>query len=369
MIHLFNKIHLKGDHQVKYERDRIVISPMYGSLGVIDNSFVTMANDRKQGKVWYSATSYQQLIDTHFDNNENNFFTFLINYDPTKRLTLYVDIPTMLYILTKFYKTVLPKLDTETYGKLIKLIFLRINYIYGVGFLPFVKLPENIARDYRVQSMNVIDNITNIIQAWNSVTPWKITRDLRDKIVSNVSVEFQLAAYFAGINTSNTSKFKEKTVRMVKKQVIHDFVLDIKHTLLASFVNFDVLEPTANFDPFVDSLETFVTKFPKYKFLTDDKFTPENVDYVYRTYDMSELQQVANNVDKFLMYDVDPRIIKLLINTPTFEYLVNDDLLTNGHYTYNIGEYQESINCYIIDFVIDLYKKNQLDVLRQLAIG
>lgn len=369
MIHLFNKIHIKGDHQVKFERDRIVISPTYGSVGVIGDTFSTVVNDRPAGKIFYSTNTYGELISKHFNGDENAFFAFLVNYDPTKRLTLYVDLPTMFYIVTKFYKTIMPNLSVELFVKLIKLIFLRINYIFGVGFLPFLKLPATIAQEYRVASMNILDDIDQIIQQWNTTTPWSMTRAMKDKVAKGISVEFQLATYFAKQQWMYRAQFEQKTLRMVRKQLIHDFILDIKHTILASFVNLKVLEPTANFDPFVNTLDDFIAQFPQYKFLTDNNFSPENIDYVYRTYNIGSLGEIAAKIDTFFLYDVDPRIIKLLINNLTFDKLVEIDMMTTGHYCYNIGEYQESINSYMIDFIIDMKKTNQQDVLQQLAIG
>ena len=136
MIHLFNKIYLKGDHQIKLSRDRIVISPTYGGVGMYTTKFTTLVNKETPGEIQYSVRSLQELLDQHFNGSMDGFFRFLAGWNSSKRLTIYADIPTMIEIASVFYKTLFPKMTADGYVCLIRLILMRITYMFGAGFLP-----------------------------------------------------------------------------------------------------------------------------------------------------------------------------------------------------------------------------------------
>lgn len=368
MFHLFNKVYLKGDHQIKMERDRIVISPTYAAVNVLTAKFASAANETSVGEVYFAGRTLKELVDNNFGGNESKFFAYLIAFDPSKRLTIYVDLPTMGYLVTRFYKTLFPKMSEETFIKLFKFVFLRINYIYGVGYLPFVKLPEIRAEEYRVQSADLVNNVETLKQHWATIKPWRMIRSQKDTIVKGAGVEYQLATHFTKDKWLGKQEFQDKIVVMMKKQIVHDYALDIKHRILSSFVNLKLLEPTATFDPFVNTIEDFIAQFPEYSFLTDDKFVPDNYEYVWKNYDMDVLLAVRNKFESFCPYQIVPQRQEFLTNDLSFDKIINYEVGSQARYAFTADTYQETVNPYIIDYILEMKKANNLDALREFSL-
>jgi len=367
MLHLFNKIYVKGDHLVKGSRDAIIISPTYGNVPFYTTKFSTRANNEKTGQLCYSATSLKELLDTHFGGSDAKFFNYLMKWPAEKRLTIYADLPTMVDIATRFFKTVFPKMTEDTYVVVMKLLLSRINYYLGGAVLPFVTLTEDQANSYRVETLQILEDVGGLRHRFQETARWRLTKVARDSIIRNCSVEYQLATYLTNPKWAHARAFEKKAVSMAKKQIIHEYALEIKGAIVRNFMNLIVLEPTATFNSLKDSLETFVQQFPQYAFVLDDGFVPDNAEHIWLKYNMEDLKTVFDRVTHkfvFIAQDYTPLLKKL-----TFEDVLKYELDRPYRcFLFNGDNYQETVNSYLIDYILNAYRMNQHEQIRQLAL-
>lgn len=374
MIHLFNKIYIKGDHQYKVERDSIVISPSYGAQGVLAGKFTQLVNKPVIGTVYYQGKTYQQIIDDQCNGDDQVFFRFLLDRDPTKRLTIYANVETALYLLTRFYKTVFPGLTANTYAKLMRLVFARTYNVFGAGFLAFTKIAPNHTAEYRAASEKILGNEAQLKANWAAAKPWKIRMEDLYAVQKGLGVEFQLATYLTNPVWSQRISFERKTVMMVKKGLLHDYILDAKSILVSSFMNLKALEPTANFDPMVNTMEDFVAQFPMYRFVLDDKFLPDNYEYVWRTYNLNDLVTARRNM--YALVETDTVKVHAGIGDALFKKNLSlKDILDYELSTpatkvlWAKDDYDEVVNSYTIDLILDALRNNNLVSIKDLAVA
>ena len=372
MIHLFNKIYLKGDHQIKLSRDRIVISPTYGGVGMYTTKFTTLVNKETPGEIQYSVRSLQELLDQHFNGSMDGFFRFLAGWNSSKRLTIYADIPTMIEIASVFYKTLFPKMTADGYVCLIRLILMRITYMFGAGFLTFTKIPEFQAKEYRLAAVALLENVSDLKTKWTTIKPFRLSLKLREQIVSGISVEFQLATYLLDPTWRFKVPFEKKALTMVKKLLLHDFMLDVNGVLLQNFVTLGALEPQANFNPLTDTLEDFVTKCPDYKFLIDEQFLPDNADKIWLAYDVTKLAAIRNKM--YAQADLQNNAY-VHLTTPvwkrnvTFADVITYELSTNHtKLLFKHDNYAEVVNSYLIDLLLNAKRQGDTTFLKQFAL-
>lgn len=373
MIHLFKKIYLKGDHQYKAERNCIIISPMYGRVGFIQGKFTDLANSRDFGDVFFQATSYDDLVNRVMEGDKDKLFRFLLDYPLDDRLTIYADVPTMYKLVTKFYKTVFPTMSENTFVMLVKFAFMRINYLFGAGFLPFVKLTDAQTSDYKKAANDILADTATIKAEWQTTKPWNLKKADHNVIMKHISVEFQLATYLTNPSWSYRHEFERKVVDMVKKGMLHDYVLDTKSMLTSSFINLKALEPTAAFNPMVNTMEDFVAQFPMYKFALDDKFAPDNADYIWRAYNLAELVTARRKMyalTETTSGQEQPGVADELFKKNLSMKDILDYEMTTPHtkILWTKNSYNEVVNSYLVDYILDAKRNNNLDAIKDIAL-
>lgn len=364
MIFLFNKVYLKLDHLIKTERDRIVVSPNYPGA-TIEDGFRNVSNGVIHKQPLYTAPTYDDLITTYFAGDEGKFFTYLVQFPSSKRLTIYCDIPSMVTIASKFWKTLLPQLTSDDYYRLVNFFMSHLYELFCVNKSPLLRLPEDQAEATRVAIREVFDNEQVIKDQWNGVTAFPCTRTQRETLNKTAGLEFQLPTLLATPNWRYAIHARNRIVYLMNKEAIAEFVRDVKHIALSNIEVLNALDSTVTaFDVENDSLATYVAQHPIYQFLNDDLFHPDNTEYIVQNYDLSTLDTLRS---KLIPVDYKVRTMRgpLLKTGLTFEDIIEFERdHSQGLYLAHRGEYLEKVNPFMIDYALRAHFDQRPELLQ-----
>jgi hypothetical protein len=372
MILLFNKVYLKVDHLVKGERERVVISQTYGrSSAIASPAPASLTSAAPAVGALAQATTVQELIDAQFDGNPTRFIQALLQFPAERRLTIYCDAEAMFTLVTKFWKTLMPALTPDAFYRLLNFSFSQLVEVVGTGYTAFTILPELRAKTVRADYAWFLQdqNKATVLQAWTDTIPFVITRTQREVLIKNAALELQLASMLSVPNWRYTNVVKAKVVRMIFKEAIHEYNHDVKSHVLTGLVNFKYYEPDTTFDFFKHTIDELVAMHPQYAFLTDDRFVPDDVNRIRATYDFDQLRAIrtALHEDEY-QYGID--WAPLLKNDLSFEDIIAYEVSTPVTKLFlNRSTYQESVNPYMVDYILNAVRRNDMAALTPYSLG
>lgn len=351
MFHLFNKVYLKHESAMKMTRDRIVISSLYGA---VDTASIPFSATTPSSPV-YRARSIEQLLNGHFDGSMERFFTYLLGLPADRRMTIYCDVSTAMTILTFLWKTMYVSEPVDTYMTLRRLHLMHLLEGHASGAPSFVSLEPPVLVSVRASIEEEL-NRNDAADIWASVQPMSLTRTQREQIIRAASIELQLATTLATPKWRYSMETQHKFIRMLKKQCVYDFLLDVKYHVLGALFCFSSYEPTTTFDPMTQTVDDLVALHPEYSFLTDPMFHYDNIDYVVKTYSLDHLRTIwaktirdgwsedeyGFNVGQFMRDDLSfQEVIQHFIDHP------------QDHLPLTRGEYRERVNGYLLNAIFD----------------
>lgn len=362
MIHLFNKIYLKSDKLLKISRSRIVISQEFGRYGVIPSTAMHELSGASPIPAIYTHKSYDEFMRTEFGFNEKAFLDVLLNWNPDERLTIYCDADALLTIITKFWKTIYPSWTEDFYVKMI-------NYTlsYFVEVLSTSRtLGGNITQDNADDVFNSYkvffdeENLPALKQRWKNANPWLVTKEQKLYIHERIGMELQLANVLVSPGWRYANVFKDKLVRSVKKEFITEFLSNMRAVILKSLVNFKWLEPNTNFDILKHDLHDLIEMHPKYRFLNDPQFTPDNVDYIYSHYDMAVIRSINEKLwNHPFGFEIDWS--PLIKQDLSYEDILNFEMSRPlNRLLLRYGDYYETVNSYLLDDLLDAARDDKM---------
>ena len=368
MILLFNKVYLRADASHNTNGASIIVSGLMGRSAIIDQHFSAVANNRQVVLPLYQTLNVDALFAEA--GSPDAFFDVLVKFNADTRLTVVCDAPAMFTLASKFWKTLYPSLPDDMFYTLLNFTFSQLVEMVGTGYTSFGVTSdasaEKLRTDYAWYLAN--QNRAEVMDMWHDISPWLISRTVRETLLKTCAVEFQLASIVVDPAWRYNAIVKSKIVKMIRKECIHEYMRDVKYALLAGLMNFEQFDAEVTFDPFTQSLEEFVLLYPKYRFLTDNRFVPDESTYVCGTYDFEELGVIGEKVTmgqhrygiswlplmkNNLSYD---DIIKYELSTPTTKLFLN-------RYAF-----EETVNPYFIDFIFDSLRVNQIDKLLSLKL-
>lgn len=356
MLHLFNKVYLKPDAQFARSKHCVIISPNAEYL-TDDRADV---NAVEFGTVYYAATTYQQLL-THFDDSEDIFFQWLLNFDPSTRLTVYCDPQTFNHLTLKWFKTVLVNADDEAAFKIVRLSYLRYAYLWGYPYLPYLRLNETQAANFK-QAGNSMITYEEFLPAWTDAEPFNVDHNVLAPVVS---LEFQLASYLVDPTWVHADIVRTKLVTMVKKLHVRKFI-DGKHGILQG------LYTQPGFDIFNQTLVDYVTAHKEFTPLVDPQVLPDEYEYVYDTYLTPELtekfigryKEIAGNpLEEGL-----PEAKFLDPNITADEIIAIEKQSPFLRVNLGLWEYYETVNIYLLHHIFNLSNTNSPSELKKISL-
>lgn len=372
MIHLFNKVYIKSDKFLKISKERVVISKEFGSLGITQSTLVHDLSNSTPIDAEFTHKTYKDLVNEKFQSDEKEFFNYLLNWDKEKRLTIYCDADALMVLLTKYWKTIYKDWNFDFYLKMVNFTLTFNLEVMGTGRTYVGSLREQSDADdlYKQTNYWLLDeNRSILLDLWKNTTPWVISSEIdKETLTKNCSMEYQLASVLYNANWEYADIFKNKFVRSVKKELINEYCTAMRSVVLKSLVNFKWLEPETKFDIRKHDLEDLIELHPQYKFLNDTKFKPEEVDYVYKTYDMVFIKQLNDKLwNHPFGFEIDWS--PMIKNDLSFEDIISFEMERPlNRLLFRYGEYYETVNSYLLDYILDSVRENNIENLKILEL-
>jgi len=370
VIHLFNKIYLKSDKLLKISRTRIVISEEFGGYNIIPTTAMHELSNSAPIPAVFSHKNYETFVREQFGFNEKEFFDFLMKWDPNERLTIYCDAEALLIIVTKFWKTIYPTWNEDFYVKMLNYALSYFVEVLSVGRTYGGNITQENADDvfnsYKVFFED--QNQEALKQRWRQTNPWFLTKEERQFIHERVGMELQLANVLLSPGWRHADVFKRKLVKAVKKEFLFEFLSNMRTVILKSLVNFKWLEPDTKFDLRIHTLHDLVEMHPKYRFLSDPLFSPDNVDYVYSNYDMSVIREINQKLwNHPFGFEIDWS--PLIKQDLTYEDIIAFEMSRPlNRLLLRYGDYYETVNSYLLDDLLDAARDDKMHLFRQLQL-
>lgn len=367
MLLLFNKVYLKNDHLFKSDRERIYISPRLTRDIAVGTIRHTVDGVTARAPLLH-ASSYDELIRTEFNGNEDELFAYMYQYPAHKRLTVYCDVDAMVKIATKFWKTLFPRLPAEIYW-----VLLDSMLSHTLDTVATHRSTESFVSNAQVYDMR--DEIEDAFQrrqeltdGWASVRGFTVDRTQREHLLKTCGAELQLPTVLVNPKWRYANTVKHKFERMAVKRFVADLTVDLKHAMLLNVERLSSMDAQYAFDALTDDLDSFVALHPELRFLTDDMFTPDHVDHVVATYDIYALAQLHGKFNTFQAFK-EEQIAAIMSQPLTFDRLLELHLTDQyGAMLGYGGEFREKVNPRVIDFVVAAYRAADLTTLNHLEL-
>lgn len=361
MLYLFNKVHLKPDVLFDKRYDRIIVSP---SVPVAASNEFRGLVDEVFGPIHFHTSSYDELIQEHFEGNETNFIQWLVDFDNSKRLEIHVQGSDLLTVAIKWYKALFVNITPDEAYNVFKLIYMRFGATYGVPMHPQSLLKSRDLKIFRsvAESLPAREDFKTL---WQDTVAYDITAvKPREFFAKQAPIELQIASIYADPDYAFGNDLKAKVELMIRKLHIR-MAVEAKHMVLAS------LEVLPDFDVLTMTVSDWIQTHPDYNFLDDDKFLPDYHEYIYATYDLTVVRNACVDIFTRLGYEnVDAvfQTMHTLEPNVTFEQIMGVELAhLFGRQQLGWWEYHNFINVYLLDYVLNLIRAGDLVTLQSLA--
>jgi hypothetical protein len=395
MQHLFNRIYVAPIHRVEYQGPNSAVVFLTDNSAVVD-ALALQNNTDERGLLQkarfrsevgeflgcfpsYDAMLNGAMLEQLFGDDEDAFFHFLLGWPASKRLVIYADFTHVERLLLCWFKTILPNLDKQTAFDLLHLISLREQLLFHRYKPSFATRADRVDQLKFASSADVL-KFTYSDALWNEAEPFAF--DASEKL-EMLSLEFLLATYLhnklTGVgNASWTGSpiVAEKVLRFVKKRLVYSLIDDkdgivqsLHHAKHLFGVDFDATDPAA--------VAAFVAVNPKYSWLFDNNFKPDNYQTIWATYDIAEVFETGNELVRKLdkevgVYNTDRHALlkKVFKNNVTIEDVI--DVETAVHFSCLIlaAEVTDRVlNRYLLDHIFQLYRAGDDEALKKLSVG
>lgn len=352
MIFLFNNVYLSPDKiiNLRPEDDSAFIShTMRGSSYHIDNFFSVVFNTKFKAPVLV-ASSYDDAIGQL--GGEDQLFQLLMQ-PRSDRLVIMCDEESMLVLLIKCIKTMLPRITGIAGWTLMKYMYLPYYLMYNNDLITFMG-PRTFDQIY----LGLLSNETDIMKRWSSTPPWTTSKHQRKFVQRTAGVELQTATYLVHPQWEFAPEYKDKIVLFAKKTLLYMLVGDLRRKLLEGFMDIQKVLPDIN--PLSPTVVADMQAHPVYKFLVDPEFVPGNWEYVFDEYDMSELYSIFQTYAPLRAFNLNDFSLLAKENALTFEDVLQHELQSQGGRNL-LGidpTNRTTVNVYLLDLFFDLFSKD-----------
>lgn len=353
MIFLFNNVYISPDRtvNVRPEDDCAFISnDMKGSSYHVSNFFGTVFGTTFSAPL-FIATSYDDAI-RQLGGSEIQLLELLMT-PRTNRLVIICDQSSMLTLLMKCIKTMLPHLTGAAGWKLLKYMYLPYYLMYDNDLVAFMG-PRTFDQIY----MGLLVEESNTITVWGSVTAWTVSPHQRDFIQRTAGIELQTATYLVYPKWKFAGEYKDKVVLFAKRTLLHMLVGDLRRKLLEGFMDIQKVLPDVN--PLSHTVVDDLAAHPVYKFLVDPEFSPSSWEYVFDNYDMAELYALFTTYAPQRAFNLNDFSLLAKENDLTFDDVLQHELSAQGGRNL-LGvdpTNRTTVNLYLLDMFFDMYTTN-----------
>jgi hypothetical protein len=365
MIHLFKKVYLEPNRLFKTSAKRIVLSRDLDTSSVFENGLLkSLVGQKNHKEPMYKAHSYQELIATQFQfpGNDIEFFRVLLSDTSGERITIFADLPDLLAIHAKVLKALYPHWTSKDYIEVVRMYILTYEAKNSLGVLSYNgEQDKEGVSDTFLGELKTCTTPEYLHELWEFQDLLKFSESELEELIQSTSVELQLATLITNPDWKHRQQTEQKLVRLVQKFLLTEVISNVSKVILNNLPNFKQLEPTSSFDVFTNSAYDIAVMHRDYRFLYDENFKPDNIDYVLKYYDFDTLKQIYDKVASVFKGRDYPYSV-LFKNNLYYQDIVNSqtDILVSG-------EYADSVNPYIMTMVMHGHTNN-LGLIKRLEI-
>lgn len=391
MQHLFNRVYIAPLSRLEYQgRDEGAVIFITNNEA-INNALILQTGEDlpaqlqrvrfgiEVAELLFHYRTYQDMLNNMFHDSEEEFFDYLLAWPPTRRLVIYVDFPEIEMFLMRWFRTILPYATKDTVLDILHLISLRERMLVRLvkqSFTIPVDSTYNVNIDGVEQSLSFTDRIQTV--DWASVEP--LTLDM-ETVLPVIGLEFLLATHLYNRLADHTDEnlrqiVEDKVMRFVKRRVLYS-LCDDKLGATLSLYNMKALfgEDVDITDP--AAMAAFVAMNPKYRWLLDNSFQPDNYQTVWATYDVGEVFEVAKaglsvsieresgaiHPERFAF------LRNLFKNNLTLDEVIEAETEAPFSSFLLAAEITDKVlNRYLLDYFFQLNKAKDVEKLRQLSV-
>jgi len=341
MFHLFNSVYLEFDFNFEpVGKDFILASNIFG------NKPMTMVQDNE---VYESQPSFEDLIDSSFKGNEEDFWTNLIARH--KKVVVYVT-PSQFYKLqVKYLKSIFKHASVEDLHRVhvsfIESTRLRCYFIGRTG--------PDLRREKTLNSINAL-SLQEFEELYNSIEVSKVLQRL-DKAA--LSFEYLLADYVYNKNS------KYKPALLAKIEVItwdnwFDELEQLRYEILFGALDLNQLD--SNIELGVGTIEEALAQSESLKWTVDKNFA-YNRKYVKANYDYKTFDPLWDKIYSLHGGSEDMSETNELINKNMYEELLTRDINRGFGCIYTGEMFKEKSNHVFATYCYGIARSNDTSSL------
>lgn len=359
MFHLLNRTYLDLSASLENTVDCIVISKDVAKYPFVPDP--TIYHGRT---LYHVVSSYDELINDHFNGNEDALFNFLVAVPYTDRFTLYADPAAFEKILVKWLKTILGNATNDELYIAYRLTLLKLKMIHS----QISHSPQD--RKDAYDSLVILDRA-----AWDTAHATTLAYSFTDSsFKTNLSLEWLLADWLNDENSLYATEFKSRVEKIAWKSIGWE-INELKRNLMNALFDLDTLWPT----DFVTELDFATADFadvvaakPELSFLQDMSCSAHDLTSL-QGYDINTLTTLwYNYMDGTGTDDAHIRAFFPYVTaggTLDVKGLVEYDRdLKFGTQLFARTEYRQKMNPMLISYFYHLSRNNDATTLAKFAL-
>jgi hypothetical protein len=371
MLHLFNKTYLELDDKIELNFDRVVISNINGV------NIAEFLDKSVQGKL----IKYGKNLD------DFNFFNLIAELESfgslsNKKILIYCDKNNYIKFLIKWFKTILPNIDLNSFNRLVNLTVYKEITINNTQ-MQVVK---------PVKTDTLWGGLGDLTEKFNSETILDNNRNFIKNLNLKHSYEFLLADYFGNSNNFNNNyvNLLKTTVHLFLRRWLKEAFTDNREMILFNVLNknFQTALDFTEDDLDLSSINP-IKGIPSLNYYADETIwvKENNSDMLYSMCKIENLSQEKINGLRNLLKSIYSNIEGMEINRTMFscfdylEYACKDSITTdemdiilnfvvqNPFDTCLVPKFDfENINYVFLHHLLNLKRDNNIEALKKFRL-
>lgn len=354
MFFLFNKTYIDFDFNVQDVSDKVVVSSTLGGY-----AFATSPHE-----LLYTEKSYDDLVNNHFNGNDEDFLSFLASRKNhlrnTSRLRIYVDTEAFNQILVRYLKAIMPGLTNDDVYLLYRFIMLHAKYYNS-------QLDKYALESRQQYAALELMSKTEFTSSYGSISVPALPAALKD----SVGLEFLIGTHLSG-STAFDATLTERATK-VCWNFFGGELDEVKLSLLSELFDLTSTFPEVGQLSYeTTTLEDVIALKPELAVLADMDSNAIGSDNLRQNYDAQSLIDLWNLVWGRVGTsddDLSQLLATHLVNGVDIDALLNLDISRGlGSQIFGKGELKEKMNPYIISYLYHLKRNNDTAALARFSL-
>lgn len=343
MFHLFKRSYLEFDYKMdSLGYDFLIASEYFGNLPM---------NAYAEKCLKPTAPSFEELIQTSFDNDTEKFWKFM--YNSENKLICYTKTETVEKLMIQFFKSVFK------HATPLNVFLLYQTMVESARVRSYIQTTAPDGRNKFLRETFEIKTYREFKEIYDAQPISNFLKEGIDK--KDLSFEFLLPDYFYN---GHSSLYKEeilKRVKLISIDLWKDELEQLRLETIFGFLDMDRIDPAMELE--VGNIERKLNESELLKWMVDENFSADPT-YIKANYNY------LNLVDQWKkMYDIwetpeDMREINDLIMAENWEALLERDINRNFGCLFTFELFREKSNQVFSSYC---YRKKRNNLTDELA--